>query len=61
MDCPDCEGEGTVLRKKCRVDGIEYPAMVVNCWRCDGSGELCDACGESVAVCKGYCRDEDED
>ena len=52
MDCPDCKGTG----------GSTSPSGTVKpCWRCDGSGELCDACGESVAVCKGDCRDEDED
>ena len=58
MDCPDCVGEGEVLRRKCVVDGVEYPEMMVNCWRCDGTGELCDVCGESTAACSG-CDDEE--
>lgn len=58
MDCPDCDGEGRIERKACTVDGIKYPTVQVNCWRCDGTGELCDKCGESAAFCEGDCDDE---
>lgn len=61
MDCPDCQGEGDIARKACTVDGIKYPNAVVKCWKCDGTGEICDHCGESVAVCDGDCNDEIED
>lgn len=54
MDCPDCDGEGTWIRKACTVDGIKYPKAVVACFRCDGDGELCDVCGESMSVCNGH-------
>ncbi len=57
MDCPDCNGDGTVLRKKCSVDGIDYPEAAVNCWRCNGTGELCDVCGEAINFCEGDCAD----
>jgi len=26
------------------------------CFRCDGTGELCDHCGESTSFCEGDCR-----
>jgi hypothetical protein len=61
MECPDCVGKGTVVRKKCTVDKIEYPEAIVNCFRCDGTGELCDRCGESVAVCENEGCENEQD
>lgn len=60
MVCENCKGEGTVTRKKCKVDGIAYPEMTVTCFECGGSGEMCDICGESVNVCGG-CMDSLDD
>lgn len=57
MNCPDCSGTCRVLREKCTVDGIEYPEMLVDCFRCNGTGELCDVCGEAADVCDGFCND----
>ena len=51
MMCSNCNGTGEVLRKTCTVDGIQYPEVIVRCFVCDGSGELCDACGESLEAC----------
>lgn len=51
MDCPDCKGMGKTI-----ADRATSKAHEVNCFRCDGTGELCDHCGESVAVCEGYCN-----
>ncbi len=58
--CPDCNGECKVLRKAFVLDGVSYPETTVNCWRCDGTGEICSSCGESGAICCG-CGDEDDD
>lgn len=43
MRCPDCEcGE---------FDGA-------TCFRCDGSGEVCDLCGEAMSdPCRNLCQD----
>lgn len=58
MTCSNCNGEGTVVRKAFMVDGIDYPETEIGCFLCDGAGEMCDGCGESVAVCDGGCLDE---
>lgn len=58
MKCPDCDGAGTVIRQECVVDGIRYPTAEVDCFRCDGSGDLCDVCGESIEVCECHLEPE---
>lgn len=45
MDCPDCYGQETSE----------------DCFRCDGSGELCDRCGESTYYCRGKCGEKNEE
>lgn len=32
---------------------------MTKCFRCDGSGEICNVCGETEAICR--CEDEFED
>lgn len=32
--------------------------MKRQCFICDGTGQKCQACGESEAVCDGYCDPE---
>ncbi len=59
MECKNCKGEGRVVRKAFKQDGIEYPAMTVNCFECNGTGEMCDYCGEASDVCQGQCAEED--
>lgn len=59
MDCQNCNGTGTVLRKAFKQDGISYPETTVNCFVCNGTGEMCDVCGESIDVCDGI-HDDDE-
>lgn len=49
MECDDCDGTGESAN----------PGQA--CFICDGTGEMCDACGESFAVCDGSCRDDDGD
>lgn len=64
MQCEDCNGVGKVTREEFELDGIKYPKAMVNCFFCDGTGEMCDHCGESRACCDGSCQDpneEDED
>lgn len=52
MDCSNCKGTGKTTNSK---------GTVLNCWECDGTGEKCDNCGESSAVCNGYeCLEEPE-
>jgi DnaJ-class molecular chaperone len=53
MDCPNCKGEGRAVRKAFTQDGIQYPETTVNCYECNGTGELCDECGEAINVCGG--------
>ena len=53
MNCKNCNGEGTVLRKAFKQDGISYPEMTVTCFECNGTGEICDECGEAINVCEG--------
>ena len=59
MECPNGKGEGQVLRKACKVDGISYPEVMVRCYECNGTGELCDNCCEAIDVCNGE-HDDDE-
>ena len=28
------------------------------CFRCDGTGQLCEGCGESESICDGLCDEE---
>lgn len=60
MDCNNCKGEGKVLRKAFKLDGIDYPESTVNCYECNGTGEMCDVCGEAINVCDGI-HDDDSD
>jgi RecJ-like exonuclease len=53
MECPDCKGTGK-----------SDPHCI--CFRCDGSGELCDVCGESCEeigqnVCDSCTRERNEE
>lgn len=53
MVCSICKGTGEQV--KC---GIK-----LECEHCNGTGEFCDHCGESVDVCDGLCQgavEEDE-
>jgi hypothetical protein len=39
-------------RYKLNADGVVTPAPAkAKCFRCDGTGLICDTCGESEAVC----------
>lgn len=60
MDCKNCNGEGEVIRKAFKQDGISYPKMTVRCYECNGTGEMCDVCGEPINVCDGI-HDDDSD
>jgi hypothetical protein len=46
MKCDDCDGTG----KGGGEDGKP-------CFRCDGTGELCDVCGEAMDAC--LCEEDD--
>ena len=59
--CRDCNGEGTVIRESCVVDGIAYFRAVVDCFMCNGAGEMCDVCGEASDVCDGLCSEPNGD
>jgi hypothetical protein len=55
MICDDCKGSG-------EGGASATTGKTMPCFRCDGTGELCDRCGESTAVCEGEaCRDDEED
>jgi hypothetical protein len=54
MTCENCQGVGTVER----ADG-----STITCFSCNGSGEICDVCGEAsddfgLNVCD-QCREEE--
>jgi hypothetical protein len=46
------------MAKKAKKAEPEKPKET-NCFRCDGTGELCNGCGESAAHCVDSCPDED--
>ena len=51
MNCPSCKGECYVLRDAFVLDGIKYPETRVPCFECNGTGEMCDVCGEAIDAC----------
>ena len=46
MKCSQCDGEGVV----------DHP-FTIRCGCCDGSGQLCDICGEAAEVGADTCED----
>lgn len=46
MKCSDCDGIGEIINPS-------DPGQP--CFFCNGTGELCDHCGEAIDVCDGLC------
>jgi RecJ-like exonuclease len=52
--CENCEGTGTVSLP-------EHPGRVTTCFFCNGTGEMCDICGEAINICEGIHDDDEND
>lgn len=61
MICDMCDGKGTVMRESMKVNGKLLGGTRITCFKCDGTGEICDCCGESQVVCAGSCQDDDKE
>jgi hypothetical protein len=47
VDCPECDGEGTIECTKCDGEGT------IECTKCDGENDKCNKCkGEGEIECK---------
>lgn len=63
-DCENCGGTGKVQVPAPVPPGAKKPkkpqTVTANCFNCNGTGEICDICGEAINVCDGI-HDDDED
>ena len=61
MICPDCNGEGRIIRAAYTHDGIRYPAINQVCEKCKGAREVCGTCGAALDDCQCLETEEQSD